>query len=194
MEYKSKYLWLLDNGHGRDTKGKRSPVWDDGTQLFEFKFNRDVIDNLGLLLDQDGIEYTLICPELKDVSLKERCRRANSEMKRSSKPTIFISVHGNAFTDSNVKGAETHHYPNSEEGKRLSHIMQKHLVKYSGFNDRGLKESKFKVLRSTKMPAMLTENGFYSNFEECKKMMTNKYKRLIAYGHYAAIREIEGID
>lgn len=28
-------LVVLDNGHGNNTPGKRSPVWDDGTQLYE---------------------------------------------------------------------------------------------------------------------------------------------------------------
>ena len=27
---------ILDNGHGKDTPGKRSPVWTDGAQLFEW--------------------------------------------------------------------------------------------------------------------------------------------------------------
>ena len=31
---------LLDNGHGYDTPGKRSPIWPDGSQLFEWEFNR----------------------------------------------------------------------------------------------------------------------------------------------------------
>ena len=26
---------ILDNGHGQETPGKRSPVWSDGKQLFE---------------------------------------------------------------------------------------------------------------------------------------------------------------
>ena len=48
----SKYLWILDNGHGGmidgvyQTPGKRSPVWPDGTQLFEGEFNRAIVDRL----------------------------------------------------------------------------------------------------------------------------------------------------
>ena len=34
---------LLDNGHGQETPGKRSPVWADGSQLFEYEFNRDIV-------------------------------------------------------------------------------------------------------------------------------------------------------
>lgn len=31
---------LIDNGHGKETPGKRSPVWPDGSQLYEYEFNR----------------------------------------------------------------------------------------------------------------------------------------------------------
>ena len=44
--YKSNTLVILDNGHGINTPGKRSPVWDDGTQLFEWKFNRNIVKEL----------------------------------------------------------------------------------------------------------------------------------------------------
>lgn len=29
---------LLDNGHGKETSGKRSPLWKDGSQLFEWEY------------------------------------------------------------------------------------------------------------------------------------------------------------
>ena len=37
-----KPIVILDNGHGEETAGKRSPVWGDGSQLFEWEFNRDI--------------------------------------------------------------------------------------------------------------------------------------------------------
>ena len=33
---------LLDNGHGENTAGKRSPKWKDGTQLFEWEYAREI--------------------------------------------------------------------------------------------------------------------------------------------------------
>jgi hypothetical protein len=52
----SNYLWILDNGHGGmidgvyQTPGKRSPVWPDGTQLFEGEFNRAIVKRLLLMI------------------------------------------------------------------------------------------------------------------------------------------------
>ena len=34
---------ILENGHGSQTPGKRSPIWGDGSQLLEWEFNRDIV-------------------------------------------------------------------------------------------------------------------------------------------------------
>jgi len=45
----SRYTWLLDPGHGGfidgvyQTAGKRSPMFPDGSQVFEGEFNRDIV-------------------------------------------------------------------------------------------------------------------------------------------------------
>ena len=50
--------WCLDNGHGKKTAGKRSPVFDDGeTQLFEYEFNRDIVRRIIIELDKVGVQY-----------------------------------------------------------------------------------------------------------------------------------------
>ena len=53
---KSKYTWILDNGHGGvidgvyQTKGKRSPKFENGDVLYEGVFNRRVVKKLSELL------------------------------------------------------------------------------------------------------------------------------------------------
>lgn len=42
---------LLDNGHGSDTPGKRSPVWSDGLYVQEWRYARMVVDGIA-----DGLE------------------------------------------------------------------------------------------------------------------------------------------
>ena len=41
------------------------------------------------------------------------------------------------------------------------------------------------------MPAVLTENGFYNNKEECKLLLQDDIRQKIADAHVAAILEIE---
>ena len=86
-----KPIILLDNGHGSDTPGKRSPIWSDGSQLFEYEFNRDIVKRIKQGLDKALIQSIVLVPELHDIPLSERCKRANK-----FPSAILISVHANA--------------------------------------------------------------------------------------------------
>ena len=58
---------LLDNGHGENTPGKRSPVWPDGTQLYEYEFNRDIARRVHNALRGRGVDCELLVRENVDV-------------------------------------------------------------------------------------------------------------------------------
>lgn len=177
----SKYTYILDAGHGEETKKKESPIWEDGTQLKEYEFNRNVVKYLSFMLRQNKIDCITLVPEQNDISLSERVKRANKIPN-----SVYISVHSNQFTDGRVHGFETHYY---KAGNKIAEVFQKYIGKLG--RDRGIKQSRFYVIKNTSMPAILTENGFYSNEEECKKLMSSDFQYDIAYAHYKAIEEIE---
>src|SRR6056297_3026698 len=118
----SKYHYIIDNGHGRNTSGKRSPTWDNGKQLFEFKFNRYVVRELKVLLNDTGITYDVLVPESRDVSLKQRCKRANNIQRRQDKKCVLFSIHGNAYRDNSVRGIETFYFPGSKTGNEIARV------------------------------------------------------------------------
>ena len=91
-----KPIVILDNGHGEETAGKRSPVWGDGSQLFEWEFNRDIVRRIAAMLKADGVKFEILVPEETDVSLPERCRRANVIHADCGNNAVLFSVHGNA--------------------------------------------------------------------------------------------------
>ena len=103
---------LLDNGHGYDTPGKRSPIWPDGSQLFEWEFNRDIVSRIEILLKKAGISCVRLVPEKEDISLSERCKRANTIAKQSD--CLLISIHANAGGGS---GGEVFTYLGSHKSK-----------------------------------------------------------------------------
>lgn len=199
---KSRYLWCLDNGHGKFTKGKRSPVFDDGiTQLLEYEFNRDIVRRIADQLDDHGIAHYNVVPEV-DVNdfLQERVDRANN--KESDIPKVFISIHSNAapaksskdWAADSISGIETWYFHNSKKGRKVASVFQKHLIDQTGLKNRHLKsrpESQFFVLRKTRMTAVLTENGFYNNKAEAAQLMTEEMRQKIADAHVVAILEIE---
>ncbi len=201
-KHKARYLWCLDNGHGKLTSGKRSPELDDkGTRLFEYAFNRDIVARIIKRLDELGVQYYNVVPEVEVGNfLKERVARANK--KKSDLKKIYLSIHSNAGPSSsvnswaadNIRGIETWHHHAGGKGKKAAAIFQKHLIEKTGFKNRHIKSQskhEFYVLRATNMPAILTENGFYNNKKEVKELMKDSVRQKIADAHVDAIMEIE---
>lgn len=99
---------LLDNGHGENTAGKRSPLWPDGSQLFEWAYTREITSRIFSELTKLGIDSELIVRESIDVPIRERARRVNSICKKVGIRNCFlISIHCNAFNGKAVAGKFT---------------------------------------------------------------------------------------
>ncbi len=196
-KHKQRYMWCLDNGHGKKTAGKRSPKFEDGKQFFEYEFNRDIVKRIINQLEVIGVEYFNVVPEVDiDNFLEGRVGRANRL--ESDLPKIFLSIHANAFGRSGWEppsGIETWYFHTSRTGRAIAGVFQKHLMSKLNWNNRKLKsfpgKRQFYVLRNTSMPAVLTENGFYTNKEECRLLMKDSIRQKIADAHVEAILEIE---
>jgi len=194
----SRYLWCLDNGHGRLTAGKRSPKLKTGERLYEYEFNRDIVKKIIPQLEAQGIAYYEVVPEIEvDNFLQGRVLRANNHPSQLKK--IFVSVHSNAGPAppgkwTSVHGIETWFFHGSRTSKKIAAIFQKHLIKKTNWFDRGIKSQttkQFYVLRNTNMPAILTENGFFNNETQVYDLMKPAIRQKIADAHVAAILEIE---
>ena len=73
-----KILWILDNGHGIDTPGKRSPMLTDGRQFLEYRFNREVVSMMVTFLGEKDLNAVQLVPEDRDIALSSRIKRANA--------------------------------------------------------------------------------------------------------------------
>ena len=199
---KGRYTWCLDNGHGKQTKGKRSPVFDDGTtQFFEYEFNRDIVNRIAKALDEHKVHYFITVPEVDiDDFLEGRVNRANSHA--SELPKLFVSVHANAaparsandWASASISGIETWYYHGSKRGQKLASVFQKYLIAKTGWVNRHIKsqpDKQFYVLRKTSMTAVLTENGFYNNKNQAAELLKDEVRQKIADAHVAAILEVE---
>lgn len=201
--HEARFMWCLDNGHGEETAGKRSPEFEmDGitVQFFEYEFNRDIVGRMIAGLRERGVQFTNIVPEMEDITLQERTIRANRIHRSGGLPVIYVSVHSNAADPApgsnwtTAHGIETWHHKNSPNGKKIAAIFQKHLIQATGWRNRKLKTTALRnlyVLNETAMPAILTENGFFNNKAEVKKLMRDDVRQAIADAHIAAIWEIE---
>jgi N-acetylmuramoyl-L-alanine amidase len=201
------------------TAGKRSPAFPNGEVLYEGEFNRDIVRkilNLCAGLKDDGSAYKVgrhplwhprevvaidaidIVDSLEDVSLRKRVAKANT-LHKEKKNCIYVSVHANAFGNgrdfNSAKGVCTFHHYKSTTGKRLAESLQRHLGDLTPLRDRGVRSNdswaNFYVLRKTHMPAVLSENGFMTNFDDATALLDPIVRSQIAWAHYSMILEIE---
>lgn len=186
---------ILDNGHGKETAGKRSPVWSDGSQLFEWEFSRDIVRRLADILDSRNLEYVRLVPEDVDISLKERCRRANVIHDRTGGKCFLVSIHANAGGGT---GWECYTTPGTTDADRIATALCGSFEKEFGKNFRMRfdhsdgdpdKEAQFYILRHTKCPAVLTENFFMDNETDCRLLLSDEGRQRIALAHYKAIKQ-----
>ena len=192
---KSNYLWLFDNGHGGvidgvyQTKGKRSPKWSDGSQVYEGEFNRAIVDRLVKLCNKNGIKCVNLVPELEDIKLSDRVKRAN-EVYESEKNCIFVSIHANAGGGSGYEVFTSKGTTKSDEiAKVFNNCMN---TEFNDIKSRGVKEANFYVLKNTKMPAVLSENFFMDTYTPDFLMIYSEFGRdRIAKAHFNAIKYIE---
>lgn len=195
----SKFVVLLDNGHGKDTPGKRSPLWEDGTQLLEYRYTRQIVDFLiekfKRSFDYPDVELIKLVPEEEDISLRERCKRANNYASEYGVYNCLgISVHVNAF-DGIASGWQLHTYLGESLSDRYAEIVwnsfKKDLegvMKIRQYSHQSVDyDANFAILRDTRCPFILTENGFMDNEEECKFLMSDVGMNLIIDNHIKSI-------
>ncbi len=197
---------LLDNGHASRTPGKHSPKFEDGSRFYEYAFNRDIVKRIASELQKIGIKYHILVPEIEyDVPLSERAARANSYAATYGKDNcVFISVHANAFgngeTWNNARGwsiyttkgqTKSDNYATIffEEAEKLLPYFHMTLRKDMGDGDPDYEEN-FTVLYKTVMPAVLTENLFFTNKTDVDFLMSEEGKNVIAKIHVNAIKRI----
>lgn len=187
---------IIDNGHGVDTKGKCSPVWEDGTKLYEYEFNRDVAARIAYKCKCNGIKFKMLVTEAHDIPLAERVRRANDIHDKSAERCFLVSIHANA-------GGGTGWEAWTSKGKTLSddyaEVFYKEAEKAFGkefpmrkdnVDGDSDKEDQFYILRHTKCPAVLTENFFMDTRKDCKFILSNDARERIAEMHYKSIKQI----
>ena len=180
---------LIDPGHGIDTPGKRSP---DGLFL-EYLWNRQVADLILEGLVSAGVDASLVVTETNDVSLRNRVNRVNTICNRvGASNVLLVSVHANAAGNGsawmNARGWSCY----TSKGKTKSDQVAECLYDAfeEEFQDRKIRkdmsdgdrdwEENFYVLQKSKCPAVLLENFFYDNREECAWMLQEETKRRIA--------------
>ena len=189
---------LIDNGHGQSTPGKRSP---DG-RFLEFQFNRTIAKQIVDDLRDRGYDAELLVPEDDDVPLKDRCKRVNDIVAREGKQNvILISIHANAFGNGIEWTSPSGWSVYTSKGQTKADDLAEQLAKAAIKNLPQMKmraeksdgdfdyEENFYILKHPACPAVLTENGFYTNKEDLAILESREGRRAITDLHVEGIVE-----
>jgi N-acetylmuramoyl-L-alanine amidase len=186
----------IDPGHGGDDKGAQSQ-----SGLIEKAIVLDLARKIRSILLQYRIDARLTRNSDQQLGLDERVALANRW-----KSSLFVSIHLNAADNPGPAGVETHILPpagcpstannslgiddqvsfsanrHDRANMVLGYFLQKSLLKYTNGEDRGLRHSRFVVLKNIYCPAALAECGFLSNRAEAAKLAKTNYLDDVARG------------
>lgn len=205
---------LIDNGHGIETPGKRSP----DNSLREYKWAREIAERIVTELKRNGYDAERIVTEESDISLQERCRRVNNVCNKvGTKNVLLVSIHCNAAgadgkwktaggwcaytTEGQTKSDMLANFLyKAAEEELTDYIKQFSAKKNAGLYDKYQKpirsdyrdgdpdyEARFYILQKTLCPAVLTESLFQDNKEDVKYLLSEDGKSSIVRLHVNGI-------
>ena len=210
-------LILIDNGHGHNTPGKRSP---DG-KFLEYAYNREIATRIVADITDRGHNAQLLVPETEDIPLSERVRRVNAAcISQQSSPAphqssparpgisptghpnvILISIHVNAAGNGSkwmtATGWSCYTSKGQTQSDKLAECLYEAAIK--NFPGRRIRtdisdgdmdwEENFYILRHSLCPAVLTENFFMDNHSDLEYLQSRAGKQAIVNTHVEGITE-----
>lgn len=188
---------LIDNGHGENTPGKRSP---DG-KFREYLYAREVATSIERRLLMQGYDVELITRETIDVPLEERARRVNEICGRvGAGNVVLVSIHCNASKNGEwgkARGWSAYTSKGKTKSDELATMLYVEAAKnFTGqtirkeFSDGDPDwEEGFYILRKTKCPAVLTENFFMDNEQDLAYILSKEGYEAVVTTHVEAIKK-----
>lgn len=181
---------LIDNGHGIETPGKRSP---DG-RLREYAYTRRLARAIASRLPQSRLLIT----EDTDIPLSLRVRRVNDVCDlHGTANVILVSIHVNAagygdrWLDASGWSVMTSLRP-SEASMRLARTFMEHATRAGLRGNRAIPAEGFwrqnlAMCRDTRCPAVLTENMFQDNLNDVSFLLSDHGFKTLTDLHVNAI-------
>lgn len=187
---------LIDNGHGNNTPGKRSP---DG-KFREYLYTREIANEVVSRLRKVGYDAELLVPEIYDVTLLERVHRVNVKCQSLGKKNIIVvSIHCNAAGNGRDWQKASGWEIWTSEGMTESDMMAEWFIRMADMLFPGKirewkhlegqrdKEKNFTILKGTLCPAVLTENFFMDNKKDVAYLLSEEGREAIIKCHVNGI-------
>lgn len=174
---------VIDAGHGGSDPGK---IGVNGA--LEKDINLEISKRIKILLEEKGISVfmtretdEMLCEETFENNRKRADMAKRAELINEIKPDMAVSIHQNSYTDPEVSGAQVFYYSESEEGERMASMIQNALTEMDNENTRKEKANgNYYLLKRTKVPTIIVECGFLSNYSEAAKLVEEEYQDMIS--------------
>ena len=188
---------LIDNGHGENTAGKRSP---DG-RLREYAYTREIAKAVCTELRKRGYPAERIVRETVDVPLRERVARVNEACRsHGTGQCLLVSIHCNAAGNGSqwmgAKGWSAYTCKGQTKSDRLASCLYD-AAKEALPEDCPIRmdqsdsdedwEENFYILKHTRCAAVLTENLFQDNKEDVEFLLSVEGRQAVVELHVEGI-------
>ena len=186
---------LIDNGHGINTPGKRSP----DSKILEYKYTREVAALLEQKLKEKGLTAIRMVTEDKDIPLSTRVSRVNTICKEfGAKNCCLVSIHLDACPPDDGKWHSARGFSvrvsknASSNSKKLAKCIYEQAEKSNLKGNRSVPAEKYwvqnlAICRDTNCAAVLTENLFQDNKDDVAFLLSNEGRETIANVHLNGI-------
>jgi N-acetylmuramoyl-L-alanine amidase len=205
----NEFLICLDAGHGGMRNGTgpekyvtypskcyqhRTGKFHSYGWFFEGVFNRSLANYLEQYLLDYGFKVKKIYEPINDTTLNKRCQLANSYAS-VAKHSVLVSIHGNAAAATTARGWEIFTSPGETKADLLATCIGEQVknatpgwVHRADYLDGDLdREARFTMLTNVSMPAVLSENGFFTNYSDAGLMIDLSWQQSIAKAHAKGI-------
>ena len=168
-----KYKVVIDPGHGGSDPGA---VGING--LRETDIVLEVSKNITEFLSKKGVQTILTRSDERTLDLQPRVTKANN-----FKADAFVSIHANATRGKrkDVNGLETYYFSGFKGQSLAKNIHKQILISSYQSPDRGVKRSRFYVIRKSSMPAALVEIGFVTGKYDAALLRQKAYRDKMAF-------------
>ncbi len=178
---------VLDAGHGGEDGGAVS-----ASGLYEKELNLSIAELLRSELEARGVKVIMTRTTdvlLYDRNVDYRGRKkaldlaARRKIAEENPNAVFVSIHMNAYPQTQYKGLQVWFSPNDARSRPLAESIQSTVrEQLQPENDRAIKSatSSIYLLHHITTPAVLVECGFLSNSAEAALLASPDYQKQLA--------------
>lgn len=178
---------VIDAGHGGEDGGaiSKSGIYEKDLNLSVALMLRDYYTSVGIptVLTREG--DVLLYDKNSDYHGRKKVMDLANRLKiaSSTENPLFISIHMNAFTQTQYNGLQVWYSKNNALSREVAKDIQlaSRTVQPSNYRQEKAADSKLFLLDNLNCPAVLVECGFLSNESDAEKLSSEEYRRLLAF-------------